>query len=428
MKMGGFLFLFLFVMHNIFYAGQTKIINKSFKAEQGKSIEFENFSGLNVKITQWDKNEIGINLKAYVDCSDKEYETNYIKSLDVSNDILGSRQIISLEKTTEESGTSIFGLFKVRLFYHFRSEIKGEIFLPKDWPANLNFTYSDIVLSGMKKLEEINGRGNDVKIYDCDGMKLIDNDYGKIKLEKCEGNLDINSRSTTIEINDHKGNLNIVSDYTDIKINNVDGKINIRDRSGDIEIKNAVVHELDIPYSDLEIRDMVPAYENNLKIKGKSSNYSFNKVKSNMEIESDYTEIRFREITGSIYFDGKSSKLTGNDLTGNLELKSHYSNFDFQNLAAKKIKVSQSNNSMNFYLITEPEQIDITNKYGNIDITMPRGYDGEINLGTRYGKIKSDFDIDLKSERSDMTGFTKGKNSRKKISIENYSGDILLKN
>ena len=78
-------------------------------------------------------------------------------------------------------------------------------------------------------------------------------------------------------------------------------------------------------------------------------------------------------------------------------------------------------------LVTEPENIDIQNKYGNVKIEMPRGYDGEIDLRTQYGQINNDFETDTRTDKNVVTAYTKGKSPEKKIRIKNYSGDISLK-
>ena len=427
MKRGISIIIVLMLFCTVISAKQTKIINKSFKVEPNKTIEFEDFSSLNVKISSWDKDEIGFNLKAYVESSDNDFEKFYINSLDIQNEILGSRQIISLVRTDEKGGFSFLGLFKIRIGYHFSSEIKGEIFLPKNLSLNLDFRYSDIVISGINGVKEINGRGNDLSVFDCTGMSKIDNNYGKITLEKCKGDINLKSRSTNIEINDHIGDLIIESDYTNIKINNVDGRIGIADKSGDIEIKNAVVKNLDIPYSNLEIRDMNPRDDNTLYIKGKSSTIEFYNVKSNMEIESDYTNVKFRNITGDIFFEGKSCDVKGDQVVGNLDVDATYSGLYFRELNANKIKISHSNNTIDLTLNSEPQQIDIINKYGKVDITMPSSYEGDIDLQTRYGQIRSDFDLNYHKGTSEIFAYSKGKSSKKHIKIENYSGDISLR-
>ena len=427
MKRGDLIFILTLLIALPLFAGQSKTIKKNFIVEPGKTIEFENFSGVDIRLTAWDKNEIGINLKAYVESSDNDYEKEFIKSLNVTNDVLGSRQIITLEKTGEQPGTSILGLFKVKLFSHFRSDIKGEIFLPRNVSTSLAFNYSDLMIRGLKKIQEISGKSSDLKIYNCGIQNLIEDDYGKIEMEKCSGNLEIKSRSSTIEITDHDGSLEIKSDYSNISVENATGKVSIRDRSGSVEIKNAPVQYLDIDYTDLKVTDSNIGLDKTLKIEGKSSNYSFTDVNVNFDIRSDYTDVDFSAVNGNISFDGKSCTVKGFDVTGNIDIRSTYTGVDFSRVSSKSILIDNTSNSINLDLVTEPENIDIQNKYGNVKIEMPRGYDGEIDLRTQYGQINNDFETDTRTDKNVVTAYTKGKSPKKKIRIKNYSGDISLK-
>lgn len=428
MKRGAFFLIVLLLFANTLFAGQTKNINKNFKVVAGKAIKFENFSGLKVKITTWERDEVGINLKAFVDCSDSEYETLYKDKLDVTSTTIGSKQIINLEKTNEEAGTSILGLFKIKLFYHFRLEIKGEIFLPKNLSANLDFSYSDIMLSNVPLLNEINGRGNYLVLYDCSGLSKIDNDYGKIRLEKCKGDLQINSRSTNIEVIDHSGDLKVHADYSDIKINNVSGLVGVIDRSGKIEIKNAVVKNLEIPYSELEISDVQPKANKKLFINGTSANFSFYNVKSDVEIKSPYSEARFINFSGDVTFTGQSSTIKGDEFEGNIYIDAAYSTIDFRRTKSKEIKIKDRSNTIGLSLDADPINVEIDNKYGSgIEIILPHGYDGEINVRNRFGKIRSEFELNYVEDASDIYASSKAKSVKKRIKIGSANSDITLK-
>lgn len=417
--------LFLFVGSLKIYAQQTKIISKSFNIEPGKIVEFVNFSGLSLRIVTWDKNEIEFNIKAKVKCSDEEYEKLYINSLDVESKVKDSRQVINFIKTNEKGGVSFLGLFRLRIGYRFHSEIQGEVSIPREMVSKLNFNYADIYLLGTTAISELTGTGNNLFLTDCSGIVTIENNYGKIKLDKCSSDININSISGTIEINDHVGDVKIKSDYTSIKLNNIKGRVGIGNRSGNIEIRNSIVKNLDIPYSKLELNDIYSP-GNQVKIKSQSSKCTFNNVQTDFEIEGDYTELKFEKITGDIIFSGRNSKINGNDINGNLDLTTSYSDLILSNLNSQAIKIINSSGDIKLKLNSEPIQVYIVNRFNLIDVKMPPGFNGEIDLETQYGNIKSDLIKNIKSFNNTTTGYAKGNSEKKRVKIRNLNSDIYF--
>ena len=184
---------------------------------------------------------------------------------------------------------------------------------------------------------------------------------------------------------------------------------------------------MEIPYSDLEIRDMLPKNNNRLLIKGKSAELTFYNVKSDMEIESDYTDFRFRNTVGNIMLHGKSCDIKGEYVEGNLDINTTYTDIDFRSLNSDRITISNTSSSIYIVLSSEPQQIDIRNRYGGVEISVPSTYDGEIDLHSNHGQIKSDFDLNHDKRTSEMSAYSKGKSTKKHIKIENYSSDIILR-
>ena len=162
-------------------------------------------------------------------------------------------------------------------------------------------------------------------------------------------------------------------------------------------------------------------------IKGKSSTLSFYNVKSDMDISSDYTNVKFRNTTGNISYQGKSCNLRGEQIEGDIDFDVSYSDIDFSALRAGSIKINDSNNSIYLTMVTEPRNVEIEDKYGKVELTIPGSYDGEINLRTQYGNIRSDFDLSYKKKSSETAAYSKGKNNGKKIRIETVSTDIYLR-
>ncbi|MTB52762.1 DUF4097 family beta strand repeat-containing protein [Lewinella sp. W8] len=50
-------------------------------------------------------------------------------------------------------------------------------------------------------------------------------------------------------------------------------------------------------------------------------------------------------------------------------------------------------------------QLKLNSEYGAVDLTVPRGFSGEVDLTTQYGSLLTDLDIDVDTERSKEKNF-----------------------
>lgn len=416
--------LFIIAYANI-PANQTRTIKKTFKVEEGQSITLEKFSGVNLKISTWDRDEISFDLKAVIDCSDEDYELEYANSLAIVNSISGNEQVFRLSATTSESGYYLFGLIKINLFYHFRKEIRGEIFLPKNKLELLQVNYSDIYLFQINNLLEISGRGNDILMHDCSGIERIINPYGKIRIEKCSGDLRLASRGTSIDIIDYKGNVAIESDYSKIKLSNINGIIDVENKSGDVEIRNSNVNKLKIPYTKLEMQDVNLNYNSTISIEGKSSTFYMSNIKSNLEIESDFSAFRLRRIEGITNIKGKTLDIKGDELAGNIFITSTNSLIDIRFSKIKEGIISNTSASINLHLLADPQFLELANHSAPITLTIPPNYDGDLEVKSYKGQINSDFFMDVRKNNTEISGYVKGK-AKKRILISNSGSSINL--
>lgn len=411
-------------------ADTEKNIQKNIPIEQGKKIEFDGFTGLKVDFIKWDKNEIGFRLKVVIDCSDSDYEKEYADSLDIVSKSIDSKQVITLvRKQLEAKKSSFFGLFSFRFMYHFRSKIVGEIYIPSTFPGSLNISYSDLYFSGMNQLPEIIGRSNDLVINNCSMIPKIDNPYGNIKLDNTSSSLTIFTRSNKVEISGHKGNLEISGEYSDVKLSDVDGIVIISDRSCNIDISNSTLKKIYAPYSEIVLRNILKSQNDELQISGNSLTCSFDYISPDIQISSDYSKVSFNNLKGALSLTGHSTVLKGKKLYGNLYIDTHYGKIEIDDLNGKETKISNTNDHIYLYYSTEPGLIDIKNTYGDVKLKVPRTYKGEITATASYGKIESDFNTKVTSQKyNQVTAFQPREAEAGRITIATQNGDIYLVN
>ncbi|MDP3149483.1 MAG: DUF4097 family beta strand repeat-containing protein [Ignavibacteria bacterium] len=441
---------------------RTKVVEKRFPAKPNQRIEIADLGGSHITIKSWDKDEVYVKVKFSFSSSKDEYEESVIKSFDIISSESDSQLIISSKRMGNESTWSSFLGIKFRMFFYENSNLEGEIFVPRNNPFKSGFQYSSISLEEMRGAVELSGIGNTIEVKNCTVLNKIKNNYGKIKITDCAGNLILKSINSDIDINGLSGSLDINGDYSDIvlrgitqntsinsksgkqiisdiggdlrinsaystmQIDRVNGFVDIRNQGGTINVKDVDGVKVDAAYATISIKSVTGKSAKDIFIKGQSGKLVLENVAGNLNIESLYSPMEMRNIKGDVKIDGTSADIYGEKITGNLNIKSNYSKVFVRELSSQNIFIKDQSSKVELKLITVPAEIDIENDYGNVNVEMPGGYSGEINLSAEYGNIFSDLPVDIKKTSSSTTASGKVGSGNGKIKIETKSANITL--
>ncbi|MCK9425292.1 MAG: DUF4097 domain-containing protein [Ignavibacteriaceae bacterium] len=441
---------------------RTKVVEKHFPTKPNQRIEIADFGGSHITIKSWDKDEVYVKVKFSFSSSKEEYEESVIKSFDIISSESDSRLIISSKKMGNESTWSSFLGIKFRMFFYENSNLEGEIFVPRNNSFKSGFQYSSISLEGMRGAVELSGTGNTIEVKNCNLLNKIKNNYGKIKITDCAGNLILKSINSDIDINGLSGSLDIDGDYSDIvlkgitqntsinsksgkqiisdiggdltinsaystmQIEKVNGFVDIRNQGGTINVKDVDGVKVDAAYATIAIKSVTGKSAKDIFIKGQSGKLVLENIAGNLNIESLYSPMELRNIKGDVKIDGTSADIYGEKITGNLNIKSNYSKVFVRELSSKNIFIKDQSSQVELKLIAVPAEIDIENDYGNVNVEMPGGYSGEVNLSAEYGNISSNLPVDIKKTSSSTTASGKVGSGNGKINIETKSANITL--
>ena len=444
-------------------ATETKRLNKSFKVEPNQRIEFQSISGSEIRVKTWDKNEVYVDILVKVQSSDKDFEKEYIEELDVIERRSDSDLIIEFVETGSEGGWSFWDIFKLKFNYYFSKDVKGEIYVPKSNSLEADFRYSKIQLEDMTGEFTLSGRANDLVLINCSNVREIDNNYGDIKLTNCGGELDLESRSSEIEIRSFEGpvkifanysnvtladisqsvilksrsakhdidnvngDLTVNSDYSEMKISNVKGFVEIQDRSEDVEIRNVGGLKADGPYTNFTIENITGTTGKEIVIDNKSGRISIKNAVGNLVINDTYSNMDLSGIQGNIKLTSRSSTIDGNNLSGDWWSDTKYCKIRLRNVTVKNLKIENRSEPVNVDFLNIPSLVDIACEYGDVTISMPKGFSGEVNLLSRHGKINSDIPLRYDTDGSLVKATEKVGSGSGSIKIETRSSDIEIR-
>jgi hypothetical protein len=443
-------------------ASQSKKVNKTFKVEPGKKINIESVSGMDVKVSSWDRNEVMVDVSLRISSSDDDFEKEYARVFDVIRREKGSSTTIEFSESDRDKGWSIWDIFKLKFHFSVSKEIKGEIYIPKDNPLSADFKYSDIELSDMKGTISLDGKGNTLFLESCENLIGIRNNYGDVTIKNSGGNLKLESRSSTVRVDSFDGTIridapysniylsnvtkdanvitrsasaeikkvdgNLTADvpYSDLEVYNISGNVKIDNRSGNIRVDDAGGIEIDAPYTKVEVSNVTGKSSGEIKIKNKSGRIKLSNAVGNLFIDDSYSDMILNNISGDVTLTSRSSKIEAEKISGDWKSDTEYSSVIIRNSKIDNIKIDNRSNPVNIYLKNAPKSVDINNEYGSVDINMTSSFSGEVKLYATYGSIESNLPLSIKTQSSSSNAFGNIGNGNGKILIETKSGDIKL--
>ncbi|MBU0476007.1 MAG: DUF4097 domain-containing protein [Bacteroidetes bacterium] len=445
------------------YAEKSKKIKKSFPVAPEIGIEIISVSGMDLSIKTWDKQEVYFNLKVSISSNDDDYELDYINSFDILSELSGSNLTIKLKETDKNSEWNFWDIFKFKIASYISKDITGEIFIPKQNDFSSDFKYCDIKLSEAMGEINLDGRSNDLSLIKCKNVRLIKNPYGDVKIENCGGTLELSSRSSENIVDNFDGDVMIKSEYSNLTIHSIKGDLNIDSRSAEIDIKNISKSltidadysnidmfnvaksvklksrsgkinidkvgtiNLESPYSNFIIKNVSGKVETPNRISSRSGTISISKMAGGCIINSEYSNMELDSIKGNVSIESRSNSIIGKNIEGDLNLETMYSDISFLNIYSEHINILNRSDDVVLDLINTPKKLSVTNKYGDIDISLPKKYNGGISIESTYGNIESDFEFEKEIDKSSTKKrFRKGENSSS-LTLEIRSGNIRLK-
>jgi len=460
MKLASILLATFVVLQAPFSADQSKDIEHRAKVKPSQRIEITGLSGSKIEFKTWDKDEVYLRLNLRISSSDEDYEREYINSFEDHERTTEGSLILAFKEPRRDVSSGIWSIFRGGSYV--RKEITGEVFVPRANPLTTDLSYGSLSMTGIKGELNVLGKNNTLTLTDCANLHRITNNYGTTEVENGGGSLDLSGTSSTITVSnfagpasvdanyseikmigvagtvsvksqsgkhtfeDIGGNLTIRSKYSTMSIANVNGLLDIASQSGRVKARNVQGLIVDAPYTTIDAVDVTGINGKEVVISDQSATITLENIRGNTIITSPYSTIELRNIEGSVDVETKSGKVNARGVSGNWKSRTEYSRITLVELKSKEIFMTNKSGNIDADLLVVPSVIDIRNEYATVDVSIPRGFSGDISLDAEYGTVKTDFSIQTRNRGS--SGYAVGKvgSGTGKIAIETRSGNIEL--
>jgi DUF4097 and DUF4098 domain-containing protein YvlB len=211
-------------------------------------------------------------------------------------------------------------------------------------------------------------------------------------------------------------------------VRNIAGFLEIKDSGGRIQVKSVDGIKINGDYSQMEITDVSGKASSEVLIRGQSGPISLTNITGNVKIDNPYGKIDLRNIRGNVDLDSKGAQITADNIIGDWGTDAEYSNFEITRLSAKRIAITNKSGKINLELKVVPTFVDIRNEYADVNLDMPQGFGGEIDLNVTYGNLDTNFPLQKRknSDGSGTYGMRAGSNGSAKLAVETKSGNIRV--
>lgn len=445
-------------------AEKRKEIERTIPTKRSDRIELRGFASSKIDFRSWQKDEISVRLKIVVASSDESYEDAYTQNVDLESTDKGGTLTVSLKQPsmTGRGGFSWSNLLRGRFNITTSVDITGEIYLPRTNPLLLEAHYGSFSLEDMSGDLTLEGKSSTIRLKNCSSLRSIDNDYGTTVVEQCGGNLrlaskssnitidgfagpsdieadyatiklhdaaadvHVKSKSATITVEHVGGDLTVEADYSTLVVSDVKGFVDIHDQSGSIKVKSVEGIAVDALYSSVEVASVSGKSGKSLKVKGQSGRLELADVAGDLFIENPYSTMVLKNVKGNVELSGQSATVSAENITGNWKSRTSYSTLSVSGLSARLVDVTNKSNSVDIELITMPTKVDIANEYGDVDVSLPGGFSGDVRLKATYGNVRSNLPLEVESMGSGAIAIGKVGAGTASLRVETTSANVRV--
>jgi len=110
-------------------------------------------------------------------------------------------------------------------------------------------------------------------------------------------------------------------------------------------------------------------------------------------INGKYSDIDLKSITGDVVIESGSNSIKGNDINGNWISETEYSKISLSDMVSDEVRITNRSEDVKVAFKNLPIKTIIENNYGNVNLSLPKEYLGEVILKSTYGEIKSNFEF-----------------------------------
>jgi hypothetical protein len=407
---------------------KVRTIEQHYQTKPSQRIELHGFSGSDIRVQSWDKNEISVKLDITFSSSYSEDEQRYLDEITLKEDQASDHYSLTLSepKMMSRNHLSFWSwLGSVFRGTTTKKTIEGEIYVPRSNALLAGIKYGSVSLDGMTGAVSVEGTSNQVTLKNCTSVSQVANDYGRTTIERCGGSLHLICKSGTITIEQFNGKASLEADYSQIRVrdvtqsltiasasstitveriggdatihsnytqltvNTVAGFLDIKNSGGKIRAKGVDGIRINADYSQMEISDVSGKVSKTIVIRGQSGPIALTNVTGDVKIDNPYGQVELRNIRGNVDLDTKSARIIADGVVGDWNTDAEFSTFDLRDISAKRLTISNKSGKIEVDLKIVPSVVEIRNEYSDVDVELPSGFAGSVDLNASYGSVNT---------------------------------------
>src|SRR5450755_1658861 len=228
------------------------------------------------------------------------------------------------------------------------------------------------------------GVATDLDIYvPANTSLIVTSARGDVTIAATTGSIDINHRRGEINVTDHTGSLSLNIEGSSARLAHVKGDVTIAGRAKEVSVEDidGAVH-------------LNGEFQESVRLVRVSKTVSFHSSRTDME---------FARLDGRLDLD--SGDLRADSLNGPMRLTTRSKDITLDGLSGD-LRLEDSNGTVEVGL-RKPGNIQIDNRKGDVQVSIPPNTAMKVEARTRQGEISSDFD-EIKVDNHDKESSASG--------------------
>jgi len=235
-----------------------------------------------------------------------------------------------------------------------------DIALPRKVAVTVSSRRGDVNVAGREGNIDISAQHSDTSVEDVTGSVKVNQEKGSVKVEQITGDVHVEGRVNEVSVSDVKGSVQLEGEFQEsVKLARIDKSVTFKSTRTDME---------------------------------------FSRIAGSLDLDSD--DLHAEEITGPLHLTTRSKNVRLEGVSGDVRL--------------------QDDNGTVEVLMRTVGNVQIDNRNGDIQFSVPEKVGFRVDARTRGGEIQSDF-AELKVSNDEHEGKASG-------SVGNGAAHIVLNN
>lgn len=226
-----------------------------------------------------------------------------------------------------------------------------------------------------------------------------------VTIESRRGDVNVSGRDATVNVSTQHSDTAIEDVTGNVKVSQEKGSVRVEQVNGDVHVEGRV--------NELAVSDV----KGSVQLDGEfQESVKLQRIAKTVTFKSSRTDMEFSRIDGELDLD--SDELHAGDITGPLRLTTRSKNIRLDGLSGD-VRVQDDNGAVELLMRTVGN-MQIDNRNGDIQLSLPEKAGFRLDARTRDGEIQSDF-AELKVSNEEHESKANG-------SVGNGSSHIVLNN